>query len=480
MLKTRSESKSVWRFLWRSEDVRRRILITLGLIVLYRALLTIPLPGITTSPEEIRNHLTPGSGLFTMVEFISMLSGSSLLTVSVLALGLLPFNLANLLLQFSIPLIPRFQRRLQEDPREGRLWLEKWSYYLTIPAAIFEAFLFLFLISPNCEGRFFLLEGGAGHPDILFSITTVILLVVGSFFAIWMASLISEFGIRGQGNAILIASGIIGQMSNEFVRLLRIQLETTSTVEGAGLVMPLPGRILELLFTEAVMERLVWYALLFVLCIVAVVYLQQGRRNVPVEFPGSYNYRRLLGSRSIRMPRPTLPLMLTIGTDGLVASQLLVMLSTFYAPLMTCSGLPLVNSAANWIIGVFGVDNPLFGPIAFLSVFGFTYFYADLAFQSQNYGDNLRRNHGVIPGVNGSAATQAYLTRINRRITFLPALMLGFLAIAPWMFELGFGVKLSLLEGEKILIIVGVIRDIFMNLDAELTLRGYDERLLIR
>ncbi len=479
MFRSRSGHKSVWQFLWQSKDIRRRILITLGLIIIYRALLNIPLPGITTSPEDIRNNLTPGSGLFTMVEFISMLSGSSLLRVSVLALGLLPFNLANLLLQILIPLIPRLQRRIQEDPRQGRLWLEKWSYYLTVPAAVFESFLFLFLISPNCEGRFFLLERGVAHPGVLFGITTILLLVVGSFFTIWMAALISEYGIGGQGNAILIACGIIAQMSNELVRLLKVQIETSSTIEGAGLIMQLSGRVISLLSSQDTLERLVWYAILFVLCIIAVVYLQQGRRNVPIEFPSSYNYRRMLGARSVKMPRPTLPLMLTIGTDGLLGSQLLVMLTTFYAPLMTCSGLLWVNSAATWIIGVFGVENFLFGPVAFISVVGFTYFYADLVFKGQNYGDNLRRSQAIIPGVNSSAAIQTYLNRINRRITILPALTLGFLVIAPWLFGMVFGVKLSLLEGEKILIIVSVIRDVFMNLDAELKLSGYQERLLI-
>jgi preprotein translocase subunit SecY len=416
-----------------------------------------------------------------MVEFLSMLSGSSLLSVSVLGLGLLPFNLAGVVLALLVPFIPALQRRIQEDPREGRRWFEKWSYYLTAPAAVFESLLFLFLISPNCEGRLFLLEAGNSRMDILFTATTVTLLVAGSFFAIFIAGLISEFGIRGQGNVILIASGIIGQISNEFVRLLRTQIPSSATIEGSGLVPQLPQRIDSYLSLPGTFERLLAYVILFMLCILVVVYLQSGRRNVRIEYPSRsrifYAMQRPAGMS--RMPGATLPLMLTIGTDGLIGSQLFVGLTTFHAPLLTCTGIPWVNTAALWTINIFGDESIWFGPIAFISVVLFTYIYSGLIFERQNYGEHLQRTGAQILGVNRGSATQAYLSRINRRITLASALMLGTLAVAPWIFNMSFGVKLSLLEAEKLLIIVGVIRDVFMNIEVEMKISGYQEKLLI-
>ena len=468
--------KSKWVYLWQSADIRQKILITLLLVAIYRFLLNIPVPGIISTPDSIRENIVPGSGLYTMLDFLSMLSGSSLLGVSVLALGLLPFNLSGLLLKLTIPLIPSLQMMFEDDPRGSQRWFERWNYYLAVPVAIFEAFLFLFLISPNCEGKLFLLDGGSKQSGLLFMIAAITILVAGSFLAVWFAGLISEYGIRGQGNSILIMSGIIGGVSNEFARLVY----APSTDEG-NLLPAFSQRILHLGNEPLTLIKLISYIVLFVLCILIVVYLQGGRRNIPVLYPG-----RRVGSRMSMPIKGNLPLQLTIGSDGLIGSQLLVALTTFYAPLISCSSNAAVNTGALWIINIFGGDSPSFAIITFISVVTFTYFYTGITFQQQNYAENLWRTGARIPGVNTQNATQKYLEIVQRRITLPSALGLGLLTIAPWMFNLFLvnvgseSVTLSLLDAEKILIMVGVIRDIFLNLGAELHLHGYQESILMR
>jgi len=219
-------------YLWISSDVRRRILITVLIVVTYRFLLHIPLPGISTTPDAIRENIVPGSGLNTLIDFLSMLSGSSLISVSVLALGLLPFNLTGLLLELSIIFIPSLRKSYEEDPYEGQRLFEKLNYYLAIPMAAIESLVLLFLIAPNCGGKLILLEAGYIQSGYLFTITTMVILIAGSFFAVWLAGLISEFGIRGQGSAIIITTGIIGQIPNEFLRLLKMQINTTAIIES--------------------------------------------------------------------------------------------------------------------------------------------------------------------------------------------------------------------------------------------------------
>lgn len=457
------ERKNWFSYLWQSKDIRKKIIITFVLVGLYRFLLVVPLPGIVTTPDLIKQNIGSDSGLNTLLDFLSMLSGSSLLRVSVLALGLLPFNLTGIVLSTLASLIPGIQRRFEEDPREARKSLERWNYYLAIPIAILESFLFLFIISPNCEGRLSLLEGSTAGLSPIFTISTVLLLTAGSFFAVWIAGLISEYGIRGQGNMILLASNLIAQMPNEIARLFK----------PVWTLIQMPNSLEKRLAIPDLTGSLIMYPVLFLLCILVVVYLLGGRRNIPVAYPG-----RRTGARMNMPVRGSLPLTLTIGEDGLLGSQLIVALATFYAPLITCTVIPWLNAAATWTIKIFSDNSIYFGPIVFFSVVLFTYYFADTKFQALEYGEGLKRVGASIPGVNRGVATQRYLNRVNRNITLLPALLLGFLAVVPWLFNMQFGYKLSLLDGEILIIIVMAIRNAYYSVDAELLVQGYDRPLL--
>lgn len=364
-----------WQLLWRIKETRQAILITVGLLIVYRVLLNIPLPGVSTTPDFIRQNIPPGSGLFNLLEFLSMLSGSSLLRVSALALGLLPYNVASALIYSSVQIIPGLRRMVEEDPRSARDRFERWNYYLAVPVAFFEAYLFLFVISPNCEGRLLILEGGAEKADALFVFTTMLILVTGSFVAVWISGLISEYGIQGQGNVILIATGIIGQIPNEIARLLGVQVQSEATVEFMGLVQKIPDAIRLLFVTPGKLETFIAYIILFVVCVIAIIYLLSGKRYIPVAYPDKrLNFRPF--SRSMKFgARSTLPLSLTTGSDGFIGSQLLVAITSLYAPLATCSESLRINAIAKQVISVFGDKSVLFGPLAFFSVIFFTYFF---------------------------------------------------------------------------------------------------------
>jgi len=467
-------SPPAWQLIWRFQDVRRKILITIGLVILYRFLLNIPLPGISITPDALRQNITPGTGLHTLLEFLSMLSGSSLLTVSILSLGLLPYNLSSLLIYPWISIIPALRRKQKDDRRAARVTFERWNYFLAIPVALLEAYLFLFVLSPNCEGRLFLLEGSAGKMDILLTVTTAAALVAGSFVAVWIAGLISEYGIPQQGNIILIASGIIAQLPGELIGLLGLRSQGGTILEYQGLVERIPiiaGRIFH---TPGRLETLAAYIFLFIMCIITVIYLLGGRRKITFLRPDRASLQPYLKRSSTRTTLPHLPILFTTGSDGLIGSQLLVALTTFYAPLATCVAIPWVGATAMGIVSVFGDQSIFFGPLAFLSVMYFTYYYANANFQEQDHAESLRREGSIIPNLRPGAETRDYLNRVNRRIAFVSAFLLGSLSIAPWVFNMIFDVNLSLLDGEKLLIVVGVIRDASFYVGAELKMRGYD------
>jgi|GEM_PF-2222342 len=477
----RPRRPKVWQYLWNDRNMRRKILVMLGLIAVFRLLLHIPLPGIATTPDTIRDNIPIGSGLYTLIDFLSILSGSSLLKVSILGLGLLPYNLASLQLQIFVPLIPALQRRLEEDPRSGRKWMEKWNYFLAFPLAIIESLLFLYLLSPNCGGRFFLLEGKDRHLDILLTVTTVLVLAAGSYFSVWIAELISEFGIRGQGNAILILTGIIGRFPEELTRVLGFQSEEDATLAGDSLIGQFFRHITAYFDSPEKYIPVILYFLLMFGCLWMAIYLLLGRRNIPILYPSRYAQTRLL-SRTHR-PHHTLPLQISIGKDGLIGSQLVVAMATFFAPLISCTTIPWLNGLALSIISIFDNNSMWFSIVVFPLVVFFTFFYADWAMTEQNYGENLKRAGAAIPGVHSGGATDAYLRRVTLRITMPAAIMLGVLAIAPSLLSMVISpvssIQFSILDGEVLLIVIGVIYDTYRNIEAEMKLHGYQDTLLV-
>jgi len=216
------------------------------------------------------------------------------------------------------------------------------------------------------------------------------------------------------------------------------------------------------------------------LTVFAIVFVQQGRRNVPVMYPG-----RRMGNRMSMPVKGTLPLMVNMaGMIPLIFAQSILTFPSIIATFFRTSSISWVASIANGIYNVSSGTSNWYWVIYFLMVVIFSFFYTDVLFSQQNYGDNLKRVGAQIPGVTQGAPTQRYLTRVLRRITLPGALFLGIVAVLPWLIGLvipfanqsGF----LLVNAAGLLIAVGVVRDTFYNIDAELKLHGYDESLLVR
>lgn len=215
------------------------------------------------------------------------------------------------------------------------------------------------------------------------------------------------------------------------------------------------------------------------LTIYAIVVVQQGRRNVPVIYPG-----RRVGNRMSMPVKGTLPLMVNMaGMIPLIFAQSLLSFPAIVASFFINSSESWVSNLADHILYEFNVSSNLYQILYFLMVVAFTYFYTDVMFTQQNYGENLKRAGAQIPGVSPGAPTQKYLKRVQNRITLVGALFLGIVAVLPWLLSLLFPIGANsgqlLVTSSGLLIVVGVVRDVFFNLEAELKLHGYDERLLV-
>jgi preprotein translocase subunit SecY len=232
-------------------------------------------------------------------------------------------------------------------------------------------------------------------------------------------------------------------------------------------------------------EQTRWFVLIFlilllVLIIFAIVFVQQGRRNVPVMYPG-----RRVGNRMSMPVKGTLPLMVNMaGMIPIIFAQSLLTFPAIVASFFTGSEIAWVSSVATTIQNLFNGQGSFYWIMYFLMVVGFTFFYTDILFAQQNYGENLKRVGAQIPGVSRGAPTQKYLTKVLRRITLPGAVFLGLVAITPFLLGLilpfGQNSNLLLVSSAGLLIVVGVVRDLFFNIEAELKLHGYDDALLIR
>ncbi len=443
--------RSPWRYLWQTEDIRNKLIITFLLLVLYRLAANIPVPGIN---QAVLTQLANAKGAAgNLVNLLDLLSGGTISSFSILAMGVYPYITAQIILQLLGPIIPALERRMKENPTEYQKWQEKWTVILTVPMALLSAIgqvnIFASLVSQPVSS----VLAGFGGPDVLRTITPLATMVGGTMFGIWLGQLISEYGIPKQGLSLIIFAGIVARMPSHVGSILADQYNW-------------------------------WWMMLviitiLVLTIFAIVFVQQGRRNVPVLFPG-----RRVGNRMSMPVRSNLPLMVNMaGMIPLIFAQSILTFPAIVASYFVSSTTPWVSSLASGISQTFGGQNAGYAVMYFVMVVLFTFFYTDVLFQQQNYGDNLKKQGAQIPGVVRGNPTQKYLSRVQRRITLPGAVFLGLVAVLPYIVGLALpssaqGGGLLLISSAGLLIVVGVVRDTFTIIETELKLHGYEESLI--
>jgi len=452
---------SGFSYLWRSQDIRRKLIVSLILLVIFRLAANIPVPGINAI--ALKTLLTSGNG-GTFFAFLDLLSGGTISRFSLLAMGVYPYITAQIILQLLTPIFPALQRKMEEDPREGRKWQEKWTYYLSVPMALLSALGQINLF--NSQYSQLVPSGGQVVPFgftsalLLPSVTVLVTMIGGTMFAIWLGELISEYGIRGQGLSLIIFAGIVARIPANL---------------GALLADKQHGWIL-LISTILIMVGVIY----------AIVYVQQGRRNVPVMYPG-----RRVGNRMSMPVKGTLPLMVNLaGMIPLIFASAILQFPAIIASYFVNSKTAAVAKIASETQSVFNGGSWIYWLLYFLMVVSFTFFYTDVLFTQQNYGENLKKVGAQIPGVNRGTPTQKYLTKVQRRVTLPGAFFLGIIAVLPYIINIilkviGIGSSTSnntlfLVTSAGLLIVVGVVRDTFLNIDAELKLHGYDDARLVK
>ena len=441
--------RSAWRYLWKSKDIRRKLLISLALLAIYRFASNIPVPGIN---RELVAQLTQtGGSAGGLINLLDMLSGGAVSNFSVLAMGVYPYITAQIILQLLIPIIPALERRMQEDPREGRAWMEKWTMILTIPMAALSAIgqinIFNAILGQSVAVQF-----GFSGGELIPTLATLLSMMAGTMFGVWLGELISEFGIRGQGLSLIIFADIVSNLPRNLFSLIT--------------------------------DPLYWWLIFIVVALLlvtifAIVYVQEGRRHVPVMFPG-----RRVGSRMSMPVKSTVPLMVNMaGMIPIIFAQSILTFPTILASFFVNAEAEWLRNFARGTQNVLGGEGVLYPILFFVMVVLFTFFYTDILFAQQNYGDNLKKQGAQIPGIARGGPTQRYLTKVQRRITLPGALFLGVVAALPFFLGLFLPPGLQttqvfLVSSAGLLIVVGVVRDTFQIIESDLKLHGYDDHLI--
>lgn len=431
---------------WNLPDLRKRILITVLILAVYRILAHVPVPGVD---REALAALLSGQGSETagaLVGILDMLSGGSVANFSVMAMGVYPYITASIIITLLQPIIPALER-LSQEGEAGRNKINIYTYYLAIPMAALQAVSQIRLFSSGAftGGYPIMPDFGFGAENWLSSLTVIFTMTGGTLFAIWLGELITEQGI-GNGLSIIIFGGIASRM---------------------------PANVAGLIADED--KRWVNLAVFLVLTAITVffiVVIQEGTRRIPVQYG-----KRVRGRKQYSGGASHLPLKVnTAGMIPLIFAQSILTFPAVVAQFFVNSENAGIANIANTVNDVLGnPDNFWYFLFYFFMVFGFTYFYTDVMVQQQNLPEMLRKQGGFIPGIRPGRPTEDYLNGVMRRITLVGAFFLGVVAILPGFVQV-FGIpsRVLVISSSGLLIVVGVVIDTMRQLESQLLMRNYE------
>lgn len=412
--------------------IRNRILFTLGALVVFRLLSTIPIPGVNA---ESLAQLLAGNQFFSLFDIFS---GGGLSSLSIVMLGVGPYITASIIMQLLTMMIPSMKAMMQEEGEAGRAKLSQYSRYLSIPLAALQALGFLAILqSPSVNA--------IGELTGMQMLVNVLIITAGSTLLMWIGELVSEFGI-GNGVSLIIFAGIIAAFPSQIAQLY-------AQFGSAGL-QELPVYLLALVVGLVV--------------VVGVVVVTEAERPISVTYAKQVRGNKVYGGTSTY-----LPLRLNqAGVIPIIFALSILLFPQIIANFLRNASNVTIADAATWVADL--LVNPwAHGIIYFLLVFVFTYFYTAVTFDPKQISENLQKGGAFIPGVRPGDSTEAYLGKVVTRITLVGALFLGFVAILPFIMQSVTGNQNLAIGGTALLIVVSVVLDLLKKVDAQASMREY-------
>lgn len=420
-------------------DLRRKLLFTFGILVIFRFLAIIPLPGVDQKALSALFEENAALGM------LNMFSGGAMENLSIVAMGVYPYITASIIMQLLVPIVPRLQM-LAREGEEGRNAINRYTHYLMVPLALLQGYGQLVLINnwdqPVLEN--FGLSGGDLFPTVSMMVT----MTAGTVFLVWLGELITERGI-GNGISIIIFAGIVADMPDSI---------------GRGYL------------TEGFWD-VVKLVILMVAIALFIVYVTEAHRRIPVH----YSRSTFRGGRVYRASGGT-HIPLRVNSTGMI--PLIFAMAVMVFPAQIAGWFAEEGNFAHFIYtDLFNPSGEYWGfywALYFFCVLGFTLFYSAIIFQQQNIPETLQKQGGFIPGIRPGRPTADYLNGVQGRLTWGGAVFLGLVAIMPLigMVVVGAGnpniQNIMILSSAGLLIVVGVVLDTMRQMEAQLLMRHYE------
>ncbi len=409
-------------------ELRKKILIVAGLLVAYRVLAAIPIPGIDAA------RLQTYFGQNQLFGFLNFFSGGGLSNLSLVMLGVGPYITATIIMQLLTIVFPHLKEMYYEEGARGQAKFNQLSRMITVPLALVQAYGFLILL---------ISQGVIDRPDPFNLVRNVIVIATGSMVAMWLGELITEQKV-GNGISLIILAGIVARLPSSI---------------GTALAT----------YTSSLLPTYIGFVVIAILLIAGIVYLNEGERKIPVAYARQVRGNKMYGGAQSYLP-------LKVNQAGMI--PLIFAISVLLFPQFLASIVSIFSTAwglkVNGFAQAFVANQLWYGLFYFFLVFAFTYFYTAITFNPEEVSKNLQRGGGFVPGIRPGESTTKFFSSIVTRITFWGACFLGLIAILPIIVQKITGVAVLTVSGTALLIVVAVALETMRQVDSQLTVREYE------
>lgn len=425
------------RNIWTIEELRKRILVTLLLVLIYRLGCYVVLPGISPEDLDALSKFTNKSGL---MQLLDMFSGGAFSQASIFALGIMPYITASIVIQLLGMVLPSFQK-MQSEGESGRQKLSQYTRYLTVLILLLQGPAYLVNLQVQVSAA-----TGSAHMGFWTLAFLTVILAAGSMFIMWLGERITDRGI-GNGISFIILVGIIARLPGALFYEFTSRLPGSTGSQG-GLIM-------------FVVEIILLFAVT-----VGAVLLVQGTRKVPVQYA-----KRIVGNRQYGGARQYIPLKVNAaGVMPIIFAQAIMFIP------ITLAGFGSSESTTGFYAAFSDINGFWYNFVYFILIVAFTYFYTAITVRPTQMAEDMKRNNGFIPGIKPGKKTAEYLDSIMSRITLPGSIFLGIVAILP-AFARFFGISQNFAQffgGTSLLILVGVVLDTLQQIESHLMMHHYD------
>lgn len=416
--------------IWRARDVRKRLLFVVALMVVYRIAAHIPLPGIDASGLK---SFFDQNQLFGL---LNLFSGGGLSNFSIVMMGVGPYITSSIIFQLLTMIVPKLEA-IQKEGEAGQQRINQWTRIATVPLGLIQAYGFIVLLQQQSQVDL------VSHLSVGQLFGAMLIATTGTVFLMWLGELITEKKV-GNGISLMIFAGIVAGLPTSVRNTLAV-------------------------YDQSQLISMIAFVIIAIVTIIAIVYITEGQRNIPISYA-----RQVSGNRSLGGVNTHLPLRVNqAGVIPIIFAISVILFPPMIARFFQFAPTPWIANSADFIIRLFG--NQLFyGIFYFLMVFIFTYFYTSVVFKPEQIAENIQKQGGFIPGIRPGKHTEDYLRGTMNKVILAGAIFLGVIAVLPLIVQYFTNVQTLAIGGTSLLIVVAVVIESVKQIDSQLVMRDYE------